>query len=371
MASLFVLSTPLQMLTSQQLIRQENIKDAILLESSFSGFNSFQPSYDVCRIDELWMKRLSPVMDFPSWDSQGINLTKTAFTTFKRYRKFKKLLEENGVDTIYLADFQNQTYRFMTEALTHDGYKVCFFEEGYSHYVPRVGSINNGIIAKIKEIILDSFYYLPLYHIRFANWRNNPNRPYLGLHIYKRYNIVPGFHDQPYDKRLFCEPMISKRLSIILNNAVGTDKEEKRILLLTDPMTEVLNSDYKYLYYEVLKKALADLEKDVMLYVKYHPRDKDEAKDKTISIIESLGINYRILSTEVNIPVEYFLLGTRFEEIFFFNTSTFFYNGYMFPRCTFHQLLPTLLDMCIKNNAPKKNIVQIKALIDKMEQIGA
>lgn len=371
MSSLFVLSTPLQMLTSQQLIRQENITDAILLESSFSGYDSFQPSYDVCRIDNLWSKRLEPVLDFPSWDSHGINLCKTALITFKRYNELKRLLHEHNVDTIYLADYQNQTYRFMTEVLTHDGYKVCFFEEGYSHYVPRVSKINSGFIAKLKELILDTCYYLPFYHIRFAKWRNNPNRPYDGLHIFKRYSIVPGFHSKEYDERLYCEPMMSEKLADILSDAIEEVDGKKLVLLLTDPMTEVLRPDYKYLYYEVLKRSLASIKSDSVLYLKFHPRDKEEDRRKTIELIKSLRLNYRILSTKVNIPVEYFLLGSKFEEILFFNTSTFFYNGYMFPKCEFRQLLPELQNLCIQYGAPSTDIQQINMLIEKMNKLGS
>lgn len=370
MAKLFVVATPLQMLVAQQLIRQEKIKDAVLLESSFAGFNSFQPSYDVCRIDGLWSKRLKPIMDFPSWDSQGINLSRSAQKTYNRYKDFRKLLCDNNIDTIYLADYQNQTYRFMTEVLTHDGYKVCFFEEGYSHYVPRVGKVNSGLVAKLKELFLDIFYYLPFYHIRFAKWRNNPNRPYEGLHIFKRYSIVPGFHCKDYDERLYCEPMISEKLTGILKEAVEED-DKNLVLLLTDPMTEVLSSDYKYLYYEVLKNSLADINSDYIVYLKFHPRDTEEARQKTIELVKSLGLNFRILSTKVNIPVEYFLIGSKFEEIFFFNTSTYFYNGYMFPKCNFHQLLPELLNLCILHGAPSASIEQISLLIEKMNKLGS
>lgn len=367
MSSLFVLSTPLQMLTSQQLIRQENITDAILLESSFSWCNSFQPSYDVCRIEELWMKRLEPVLDFPSWDAQGISLQKTALTTYRRFRKFIKLLKRYDVDTIYLADYQNQTYRFMTETLSLKGYKVCFFEEGYSHYVPRPYTLNNTMISKIKELTLDLLYYLPLYHTRFAKWRNCPNRPYKGLNIHKRYSIVPGFLNETYDERLYCEPMVSKRLSTILYSDISTSSPEKRILLLTDPLTEVLSAEYKSLYYDVIKDALSKLDATYTLCIKYHPRDTDEEREKTEMLVKELGIKYKVLSTEVNIPVEYFLLNIHFEKILFFNTSTFFYNGYLFPKCEFVQLLPNLICRARIVGAPSNNIWQMEQLVEKMK----
>ena len=91
------------MLIAQQLVRQEQIKDAVLLESYFSKHPDFLKSYDMCRIDSLWKKRLSPVCDFPSWDNQGVNLLKTALRTWKRYKKLQKMMKSESIDSIYLA----------------------------------------------------------------------------------------------------------------------------------------------------------------------------------------------------------------------------------------------------------------------------
>lgn len=366
MASLFVVATPLQMLVAQQLVRQEQIKDAILLESYFSKHPDFLDSYDICRIDSLWKKRLEPVCDFPSWDNGGVNLHKTAISAWKKYHWLKRMLEENGIDSIYLADFQNQTYRFMTVLFSKQGYNVNYFEEGYSHYVPRICNLNKGIVGQIKENILDYIYYLPLYHIRFAYWRNNPNCPYWGLPIATRYSIVSGFHAEVYDRKLVCQPMLSDKLKAYIGSSLDLSSSKKRYLLLTDPMSEVLSLDFRFLYFDIIRKNVGQLDDDCILYIKFHPRDTVDDMDKIIKLINDLKINYKILSAEVNIPVEYFLLNVNFEEIYFFNTSTFFYNGYLFPKCNFTQLLPQLYELCNEYDAPIPNLEQLRLLIDKM-----
>lgn len=369
MASLFVVATPLQMLVAQQLVRQEKIKDAILLESYFSKHPDFLDSYEVCRIDELWKKRLEPVCDFPSWDYGGANLYKTAFGTWKKYRRLKRILREHSIDSIYLADFQNQTYRFMAVLFSKQGYNVNFYEEGYSHYVPRVCFLHTEIIWKIKEQILDLLYYLPIYHVRFAHWRNNPNCPSIGLPIANRYSIVSGFHHENYDHPLLCQPMLSNKLEEYLSSSVDASSCRKRYLLLTDPMSEVLDLSFKHFYFDVIRNTVSKLDKNSILYVKFHPRDAVGDRKKTLTLLEQLGVSYKVLSSKINIPVEYFLLNLKFEEIFFFNTSTYFYNGYLFPKCRFTQLLPRLYELCAEHYAPKHNLEQMRLLIDKMNSM--
>lgn len=371
MASLFVVATPLQMLTAQQIIRQENIQDAVLLESYFSLHPEFLDSYDVCRIDKYWKKILNPVCDFYSWDNGGVNLLSTAIPTWKRYCKIKQMLIDNSIDTIYLADYQNQTYRFMTFLFAKQGFKVNYYEEGYSHYVPRFCNLHDSWVWKLKDALLDFIYYIPVYHIRFASWRSQPNRPYRGMPINKRYSIVPGFLNESYDYRLYCKPMMSDRLNELLSDSIEKTLSNKKIyLLLSDPMSEVLYSEYKYLYFDVIKETVKQFTDDDILYIKFHPREPKESIDKTIEILQKLGVRYHVLDFKVNIPVEYLLLNTHFEEIFVFNTSTFFYNGYLFPRCKFTQLLPSLLQKCLQAKAPNENIIQIRLLIDRMNAIS-
>ena len=120
-----------------------------------------------------------------------------------------------------------------------------------------------------------------------------------------------------------------------------------------------------YLYYETILDFFKDIPKETMIYIKYHPRDPQKYRNKTLSTIVSLGLKYKVLSEEINIPVEYFLQRYKFDKVYLFNASTYYYDGYVFPHCEFVKMLPTLYKKCIDNNAKcierlKKHVMAMK-----------
>lgn len=347
MANLFVTFTPLQVVVAQQIIQQEGLLENVMLESPMGNFFEI---YRLIKNDILW-KRVLSFENWITWDESGQSLLRNSFKVKRKSLIIKRLLEENTIDTIYLADFQNQTNRFTCVWLARLGYKVVFYEEGYSHYIPRVGyPPSNSIFHRIYERLLDWCYYLPLYGIRFAKWRCYPNKDYHGLPISTRYSIIPDVHHEPYDKVLKYEPMASPELQNYINEELG-NSDDKKILLLTDPMTEVLPTQYKYLYFEIIREAIINY-KDKHIYIKYHPRDTKEDRDEIVTIMEDGGCKFSILGERVNLPVEFYLQQARFYEVLFFNTSTYFYNGYLFPKTNFVKLLPVLYKRCLEHKAP-------------------
>ena len=362
MANLFVVFTPLQVVIAQQIIRQEKLSNNVMLESYLGNFTHFLDIYKMVMIRELW-SRIIPFEQWARWDSSGINLLKNAIKTKKRAQELKRVLKENNVDTIYLADFQNQTNRFTCVWLANLGYKIAFYEEGYSHYIPRPATIPpQNILHDVYEKMLDIFYYQPLFHVNFAKWRCYPNKDYHGLPISVRYSVIPNIHHETYDRLLKCEPMISPQLQSFINDEIKNTKE-KKILLLTDPMTEVLQIQYRHLYFETISDAL-DKYKDECIVVKFHPRECELDIEKTLNLIRSKGLDYSILGQRVNLPVELYLQDYHFDEIIFFNTSTYFYNGYLFPKTFFVKLLPALYKKCVDNNV--QDLRQMELLLKNL-----
>lgn len=366
MANLFVVFTPLQVVIAQQIIRQEKLSDNVMLESSLPNFLHFLNIYEVLLIQEMWTKEI--LFDqWPCWDNGGVNILGDAIKTKQKAKEIKRILVSNNIDTIYLADYQCQTNRFTCVWLRSMGYKVVFYEEGYSHYIPRPASPPpQNLLHKVYEWILDVFYYQPFYHVNFAKWRCYPNKDYHGLPISARYSIIPDIHHEPYDKLLKCEPMVSPKLQTYINEELDKydeNKDEKKILLLTDPMTEVLRPQYRYLYFETISESL-DNYRDYCVVVKFHPRDNEKDRDRIIKMIEGKGLKYIVLGQRINIPIELYLQNCHFEEILFFNTSTYFYNGYLFPKTKFVKQLPLLYQKCLKTKVT--GLKQMESLIQFM-----
>ena len=58
MGNLFFVFTPLQLFVAQQIIRQEELKDCILVESFVKDNRHFLEVYDMMLIKGLWKKKM-------------------------------------------------------------------------------------------------------------------------------------------------------------------------------------------------------------------------------------------------------------------------------------------------------------------------
>ena len=361
MTNLFIVFTPFQLFVAQQIVNQEELSDNILIEGYIGNNSHFYDIYDMMEMDNYWKKRIK-FPDIVSWDGLRVSSIKDAKKAYDNYKKLKKILKDNKVDTIFLGEHQNQTMRFTDILFSHQGYKVCFYEEGAAHYIDREFIPDNSVKNRIRIIARDLFYYLPIYHVRFAKWRYNVNMPYEGLPIHKRFNILP-LHHESYDVDLKVTSLISKSLESYMEKEIGY--ENSKILFMTDPLAEIISPQNMPYYFETISDFLKDISKETTIYIKYHPRDPLKYREKTLEIIKSLGLKYRVLSERINIPVEYFLQKYKFEKVYLFNASTYYYDGYVFPHCEFVKMLPTLYKKCVDSNA--KGFERLKKHILAME----
>lgn len=360
--NLFIVFTPLQLFVAQQIVRQEHLTDCVLVE----GWRSlFAKTYDMMRMEDLWTCRYE-WEDFSRWIGDRLNSLAEVRKMRRGYKRLLTICEKHSVGTIYMGELLNQSCRFTAIAFSHLGYKVVFFEEGTSHYINRPCTERHTRKEHLKQWLLDALYFKPLYGIRFAKWHCAPNRPYEGdLPIDKRFSIIP-YYNEPYDARLKVEPMFSPQLKQYVEENLPTGSE-RRVMLLTDPMAELLTEDYMYLYFNLIEETLLQLDKDVALYIKYHPRDPQASRERVEAIAKKQGITYRVLSEEVNIPVEYYLQSCKFEAIYVFNASTYFYNGYIFPKHTFIRLLPELYNRAVTAGVAQEKLKWLKGFVDGIQ----
>ena len=360
MGNLFFVFTPLQLFVAQQIIRQEKLANTILLE----GFDSlFLPIYDLMRIDGIWSKQI-PFEDIAELNGHRIRSIKDIKYAYSNYRKLKKILKENGVRTIYLGEILNQACRFTNIVFHHQGYQIVFFEEGTSHYVNRPYTPDNTLRHKMKVWLLDAFYFLPFYGVRFAEWNSSPNCSYDALPIDKRFSMIP-YHHKPFDVRLYVEPMFTDKLKNYVLSNIKQEEGEHRVMLMTDPLRELMPKEYLYLYFDTIKKCIENIDESQFLYIKFHPREIQSSREKILEIVNHSRKKYKVLSEEVNICVEYYLQMFHFEKIFFFNAATYFYNGYAFPKMEFVKLMPVLYKKC--QDAGLKHLTYMENMLNTIE----
>lgn len=331
---------PFQLFVAQQVIRQEGLKDCILIEGYRNLFPQFVETYNLIKIDELW-KQVIYFEDIAAIDHEELPFFEGCKRAYQNVKRFKQIITENDIEYIYLGEIRNQALRFICKLSAHWGCKVRYFEEGTSHYRVLNKKDNNSFINNCKIILSDIFYYLPFYHIRFGKWRYNSLRQIVELPIDKRYNIVNGYNDESFDVKLSIEPMLSKKMCKYIDETI-VDKNERLTLLMTDPVSEFIGSDNMDLYYETIRDKLMSMNQNTKIYIKFHHREPEEQKKRTLEIVGAYGINYEVLAPNINIPVEYYLQNCNIKEVLIFNASTYVYNGTIFPQINFTKLLPAL-----------------------------
>lgn len=339
MGNLFIAFTPFQLFVAQQIVRQEKLRNNILIKGWVSGNKHFLDIYDVMIMDGYWDKVIvfPEISQIEGLRTQSLHDIIIAHNNFIR---LKRIVKDNNVSNIYLGEIYNQALRFIAVTFSHMGKKIVWYEEGSSHYVERAYVPDMSYSKRMKVFFRDIFYYLPLYHIRFAKWRYNPGCPPLGLPMDRRYSIVPGYHNESFDKELKIENTISVRTKEYIEQNIN--KEEDRALFLSQPR----EGELEKCCMQVIEEFFSSFDKTKRIYIKFHPREKESAKWQIKHILSTKEINYQVLSDEINIPIEYYLQSYRFDEIILFDSSTFFYNGYIYPKTKIISLLPALYLMC-------------------------
>lgn len=364
MSNLFITFTPFQLFVAQQIINQEKLNNNILIEGYVQYNHHFIQIYDMMKINDMWDNSiLFPEISY--WDGITNRTIKDNITAYNNYKRLCKIVEEYDIDTIYMGEIQNTSIRLLDVIFDKKGIKTVFFEEGSSHYVNRTYNENITLKLKIKILLRDLFYYLPIFGVKFAKWRYIPNYPSTNLPMYRRYSIVP-YYNECFDIRLYPTELFSDRISEFLKQEIGN--EQDRVLLLTDPLAELIGKDNIKYYLEVIEECFKMMSQDLKIYIKYHPRDPIETRNEVIKLANKYQLNYKILSKNINIPVEYYLQKYDFKYIWVFNASTFFYNGYIFKKQNFKKLLPRLYEKLEKNSF--KNNSFLKTIIMRMEEIS-
>lgn len=355
--NLFIVFTPLQLFVAQQIIRQEKLEKCVLIE----GYKEFSAIYNIMRIDSLWHERIE-WENIAIWDGGRTKSFADVRNTYRNYEKIKTICKKYNIEAIYLGEILNQACRFTAILFSNLGYKINFFEEGTSHYIDRPYTEDNSLKHRMKVYFYDLLYYLPLFHVKFAKWRLGQNMPYDDLPIDKRFSIIP-FHNKPYDIRLGIEPMFSTKLKKYVNSNI-LDANERRVMLMTDPLRELMDQKDLYIYFDTIKECIDNIDNDTILYIKFHPREIEVSRKKILDIASASKKKYKILSEEINICVEYYLQMFKFEKIFFFNAATYFYNGYAFPKTEFVKLMPI-----VYNKAKAKGICNLQYMENMLKMI--
>ena len=335
MANLFFIHTPLQLMIAQMIIEQEKLTGNVMLCGYVDDNRHFLQIYEMTRIEGMW-KAIESMDDVARW---AVFPRKKPFSggihAYRRFCYIYRIIEKYRIDTLFLGDMWNASCQLAAMSFHRKGLRICFFEEGNGHYIlPYNYGMGGRLINKVYALLIDTFYYLPLYNVRMgyiSYWKGITLKD---IPMDARYNVVPFYHEK-FDVLLTVKPLLSERLTRHIANEIRHIGQKTDALLLTSPVYEWMGNHYEKdedAYVKTIIEYMNSMGKGVRIHIKFHPREKECIRRRLLMEFAKSNIDYIILGSEFNIPVEYYLQYIHYEKIVMFLSSTSFYNGYLFPK---------------------------------------
>lgn len=346
MANLFFIHTPLQLMIAQMIIEQEKLKDNVMLCGYVDDNRHFLQIYEMTCIEGMW-KAIESMDDVARW---AVFSRKKPFSgsihVYTRYCYIRRIIEKYHIETLFLGDMWNASCQLAAMTFHQKGLKICFFEEGCGHYIKPFDYGKEGnVIDKFFALFIDLLYYRPLYSVPFGYIHYWKGLTYEDLPIDERYSVVPFYHES-FDKIISVAPLISDKLNVFIAKEVKSVNLNDTILLLTSPCYTNGIDDDPQPYIETIIDYVKSLNHKKTIHIKFHPRETIDVRNILKKEFENNKIDYKVISEQVNIPVEYYLQRLAYNKVVMFITSTAYYNGYLFPKTEFVSLLEDYYYRC-------------------------
>ena len=349
MANLFFIHTPLQLMIAQMIIEQEKLKDNVMLCGYVDDNKHFLQLYDLIRLDEMW-KAIEPMDDVARW---ALFSRKKPFSggihAYRRYCYIHGIIKKYQIETLFLGDMWNSSCQLTAMSFHRKGLRICFFEEGCGHYNKphNYGKVGNNI-DKVFALFVDILIYRPLYGVSYGYIHYWKGLTFQDLPIDVRYSVVPFYYEK-FDMLLTVKPRISEKLNNYISTEVKQIGQRGNVLLLTTPLYEWMGERYEKdedAYVKTIIEYMKSMGKQICTHIKFHPREKEYIRERLLMELDESNIDYVLLGSEMNIPVEYYLQYIHYEKVVMFLSSTSFYNGHLFPKVKFVSILKDYYNNC-------------------------
>ncbi len=347
MANLFFIHTPFQLFVAQQIIYHEKMEgDNVMIYGYNGNHREYLRIFDLMVIDGFWKNKFY-LDKIDHWAYISFSDIHSFGRLNSNIHFIKGVIEKENIDSIYLGDIDSYTHLFCT-LLFHKEKNIVFFEEGSSHYTFKDHVPERNPIKLLYSHLADYLYYIPRFGFSFTNYYRHLSPSKIEKYISKRYSIIPGINSQPYDVTLPVTRVISDGVMKYIESQ-SLDKLKGRdiiLLLSTDVYVGDRQAERYHCYLDSIKNYISSLPKGSTILLKLHPNETNQIEEDLCKLLIEKDMNCCTISSEINIPVEYYLQYLNVSVIVHFMSSTIFYNGYIFEPCRTKNLFLDFFEKC-------------------------
>lgn len=361
--NLFFIHTPFQLFVVNQIISYKKLTHNIAVFGFVNNNRHFYDIYEKMVIGGFFDKVIY-FDDLERWAQVTLHNPISSIVKVRRNLIFlQKIVEENNISTLYLGDINNQSCRFSSILFSKKGLKIVFYEEGSSHYsyekkIFKFSSFAQQMLSRFYDLVL----YKKILGAGFGKYLFSTDLPKEKLHIDKRYSFLDVFHE-PYDEVIPVRKIQSDKIKNIvktdlanIENIVGKNEV---VLFISSPIYGDLGEVAYNVFCEYLERIISTIHNTIFV-VKFHPRDTRKFQDFLLHVFEKNNIEYVVLASNINIPLEYYLQSVSFTRMLTFMSSVSFYNGVIYPRTQIEDLALDYFLKCKELGIPhSENFVEL------------
>lgn len=331
MANLFIVHTPLCFFVAQNIIRQENLKDNILLIRNLEDSDGFDDGYKLLKINELWSLEYT-LTDSRQWKDKTI---RTSLIYIRNERKLMRIIKRHNVQKVFLGNVNDLRFRLAFLRFKSMGIDVAVYEEGLSHYILQTYLSNRKVV--LGSILFDAFIQFPSIRLGYLKYSTMSITEFMSNMISVRYNILPQQNPIPEDRPLRIKKEYSKELRKKVSETIKwlEDKNpdgKKLVLYASQPLF-----GRGFICDPIIRKVILDkLESlrtylaDKLVVIKYHPRETVEEQAIVQNLFKEKDIDFCVMDTPRSIPLEVYLQSISFDRLIAYNSSSVAYSGYAY-----------------------------------------
>lgn len=349
----FFVHTQLQLIVSQMLITQKSLGDAVLILSASQDGNMAN-NYRMLLQDELW-ESIHYLENYQSIITADFFCLTRKMLARKKIATLVSLLKEKDITHVYFGDQNNITLRYLMHLLKKKQFVIRLYEEGTSHYKKMdytqqysfFGRLHLKAVCLYNSVFFGVKMYSVFKGIIFSSQI-----------IERRFNLLP-LNVEVYDEGINWAPQYGSRLHSILDQTLmhiakkGLSKRMR--FFLTQPLTD-LSENLEYAGVALLKAYLQkEGTSDFVLVLKYHPRESNAVREAYSALLESLEVEYYIISEQFNYPIEIIADKLTPDLVISIGSSASFYMQYCLGVKT-HYLYAQLQEYCKKSTIYSRKI---------------
>lgn len=342
---LFVVSSPLILYFTQNIIKDNNFKDNILYLWYVKGNERHIDSYKLQLIEEFWKEVIISKAgeEYNTLNFKGVlRDPEDKARAAKIEGEIEALFNKHNIDEVFIGNRFVPIDRFVYTLCKRKKIKCNLVEDGMQNYLPQ----------QFQELGESSDFKLA-FKAFMKNVVSSKYKLIFSKDKELKFNDIYAVFSQKYKLDNYCGQVKKINFNHLITDDISKKlKEDENYLEMTSNknnllfLSQSLSEDNFITMNKEIEIVVNELKKykEYNCYIKFHPRDSLEKRNEMIKELQDNHLNVKVLNSQIDIPIEMFMELVNIDALIGIWSAALFYATKIKPHIKVIALLPTFVE---------------------------